>query len=72
VKGFLQVALLVLTTSVMPLANAQPNMVGVWVQEGDAAGARAGISNSGHHSANAPTPPEIHSPTQEAMASRGD
>jgi hypothetical protein len=57
-KGFLQVVLLVLTTSVMPLANAQPNMVGVWVQEGVAAGARAGLSNSGHHSANAKTLPK--------------
>lgn len=65
-KGFLQVALLVLTTAVMPLASAQPNMVGVWVQEGDAAGARAGLSNSGHHSANAKTPPKYtHQPKRQ-------
>lgn len=65
-KGVLQVALLVLTTAVMPLANAQPNMVGVWVQEGDAAGARAGLSNSGHHSANANTPPKYtHQPKRQ-------
>ena len=49
VKGVLQVALLVLTTAVMPLANAQPNMVGVWVQEGVGVGARVGSTDSGNY-----------------------
>ena len=49
-KRLLQGALFALTVSVAPLTFAQPNMVGVWVQEGVSSGARAGLSNSGYAS----------------------
>ena len=47
-KGFLQLALFVLAMAVMPAANAQPDMVGVWGQVGVPSGARAGSPDSGH------------------------
>lgn len=51
-KRLIQGALFVLTVSMAPLTFAQPNMVGVWVQEGDGAGARVGSTNSGHYTSN--------------------
>lgn len=63
-KRIVQGALLALTVSMAPLAFAQPNMVGVWVQEGTSAGARAGASNSDHHAGDAKTSPKY---THEAQ-----
>jgi hypothetical protein len=55
---FIRGLLLGTMISMTPVAFAQPDMVGVWVQEGVATGARAGLGNSGHDSANAKTPPK--------------
>jgi len=49
-KKIIQGALLAVSLSMTSLAFAQPNMEGVWVQVGDAVGARSGSTDSGHHS----------------------
>jgi|AntAceMinimDraft_1070359.scaffolds.fasta_scaffold06763_1 hypothetical protein len=41
---------------VKPIAFAQPDMVGVWFQEGVGAGDLAGLSDSGHYPSQIPKP----------------